>query len=175
MSLSLRLRAERKAISEQMRGLITSTSPNAAEQWRKLDEAQEQLRVRIASVEQDGIERDLSNHSNRLRELPNIGDEEPRQLSRTEEIRSTSSYKRDFDSWLRTGELSTQMRELRAIGAATGTDGATLVPQGFEAELIVKLKSFAGLRQACRVLTTATGNPLPWPNEDDTENTGEYL
>src|ERR1700733_3970647 len=100
MSLSLRLRAERKAISEQMRGLLNSTSPNAAEQWQKLDAAQEQLRVRIASVEQDGIERDLSNHnSNRLRELPNIGDEEPRQLSRTEEIRSTSSYKRDFDSW----------------------------------------------------------------------------
>ena len=66
MSLSLRLRAERKAISEQMRGLLTSTSPNAAEQWRKLDTAQEELRTKIESIEQDGIERDLSGDINEL-------------------------------------------------------------------------------------------------------------
>lgn len=171
MSLSLRLRAERKAISEQMRTLLGSTSTGAAEQWRTLDAAQEALRVRIETVEQDGIERDLSNN-NHNRELPNIGHEDTRELTRSQQIRSTPQYKRDFDHWLRTGEKSAEMR---AIGAATGADGATLVPQGFEQNLEVKLKSFAGLRQACTILKTATGNPLPWPTEDDTANSGEFL
>jgi HK97 family phage major capsid protein len=157
-----------------MRGLLNSTSPNAAEQWRILDTAQEELRVKIASVEQDGIERDLSNNSNDRRrfELPNVGDHEAHTLTPNQQTRSTPQYRRDFENWLHTGEKSSEMR---AIGAASGADGATLVPQGFEQNLEVKLKSFAGLRQACQILKTATGNPLPWPREDDTSNSGEYL
>jgi HK97 family phage major capsid protein len=169
MSLSLRLRAERKAISEQMRTLLTSTSPNAAEQWRTLDNAQEALRVRIASVEQDSIERDLlNNRSNLDLQRPNIGNEDHRELSAIQQARSTVSYKRDFEKWLHTGERSAEMRAL-------GASGSTLVPQGFQNSLEVKLKTFAGLRQACTILKTDTGNQMPWPREDDVANVGEYL
>ena len=38
-----------------------------------------------------------------------------------------------------------------------------------------KLKYYAGLRNICRIIKTATGNPLPWPTMDDTSNTGEFL
>src|SRR5580698_3345937 len=114
MSLSLRLRAERKQIAEQMRGLLTSTSPNAAEQWRKLDTVQEELDKQIKSIEQDGIERDLLNTRDIQR--PGLGEDDPnRTLTRAEEIRSTREYRKQFASWLGGGEKSQEMRDLESI------------------------------------------------------------
>jgi hypothetical protein len=98
MSVSARLRLERKAISEQMRTLLTSTSPNAAEQWRTLDAAQSALEVRINSIELDGVERDLSNNSNR----PPIGNEYDgmeRTLNASDQARSTPAAA--FGKWVR--------------------------------------------------------------------------
>ncbi len=171
MSLSLRLRAERKAISEQMRGLLTSTSPNAAEQWRKLDEAQEELRVKISSVEQDGIERDMSRDNKRLRDLPNIGNENATgELSQLDEHRSSPEYRKAFLHLCRTGKESYETRALSSSG-----DGQTLIPLFFQQELEQKLKAYSGMRQACRILKTATGANLTWPTVDDTGNVGAIV
>jgi HK97 family phage major capsid protein len=171
MSLSLRLRAERKQIAEQMRGLLTSTSPNAAEQWRKLDTVQEELDKQIKSIEQDGIERDLLNTRDIQR--PGLGEDDPnRTLTRAEEIRSTREYRKQFASWLGGGEKSQEMRDLESISS---TGGQSLIPIGFQREIDIRLKSYAGLRQACRIITTPTGAPLNWPTADDSTNVGEFL
>jgi HK97 family phage major capsid protein len=173
----LELRAERHAISLQMRDVMKSKAPDAAAKWQELDDRQEALRTTIEQAEhkkQVALDRDLAQvlHPGR----PNIGNEldygEGRTLTPNQEARSTQAYAKDFETWLHTGERSAEMR---AIGGATGADGATLVPQGFEENLEVRLKSFAGLRQCAQLLKTATGNPLPWPTEDDTANQGEFL
>ncbi len=169
---NLEMRRERAALVREMVTLSQSNEPNANSRWRELDEKQESLRVQIEQSERASA---LNDEMNEVRnaERPNIeGNETHSPLSASQQARSTASYKKSFDHWLRTGERNA---ELRAIGAASGADGATLVPQGFEANLEVRLKSFAGLRQACRILKTATGNPMPWPREDDTATAGEYL
>lgn len=167
---SLELRQERAALVREMVTLSQANDAASQNRWRELDAQQESMRVQIDQSERASA---LNTELNTVRnaERPNIDSSEydGRTLTASEELRSTAEYKRDFDTYLRTG------KQTRAIGAATGSDGAVLVPQGFEAELEVRLKSFAGLRQACRILKTTTGNPLPWPNEDDTGNTGEFL
>lgn len=171
MSLSIRLRQERASLVELMKPLASSKSPADAQRWAQLDREQEALRARIVTAEQSNLDDEMSQVRNVQR--PNINsDFEGRTLSPSQEIRSTAQYKRDFDTWLRTGQ---QSPEMRAIGAAVGADGATLVPQGFEAELEVKMKYWNGIANIARTITTSTGNALPWPTMDDTSNTGEWL
>jgi HK97 family phage major capsid protein len=55
----------------------------------------------------------------------------------------------------------------------TTTGGGYLIPQGFQAELDRAMKAYGGVRSIARILPTSGGNPLPWPNVDDTGNTGE--
>ena len=57
----------------------------------------------------------------------------------------------------------------------TTTGGGYLIPAGFQSEIDKALAAFGGMRQACRVLPTSTGNPLPWPTVNDTSNTGRLL
>jgi HK97 family phage major capsid protein len=155
MTKLLELRQERHAISLEMNKALELGTPEAMSNWKALDEKQEALRVRPnVTTEAD------------LPTAPHA-----RMLA----LRSTEQYKKDFETYIRTGRMSAAMEETRALGAATGADGATLVPQGFEAELEIKLKAFGGMTRNCRILTTSTGNPLPWPNLDDTSNTGEWL
>ncbi len=173
MSTSLELRQQRHAISLEMRKLCNSTSPADASRWKELDAKQEALRLQIEQTERtDSLETELAQVRNA--ERPNVGATLP--LGTTPEarllaLRSTDSYKQEFETYIRTGRMSPALLETRALGAAS----STLVPQGFEDELIIKLKAFGGMTRLCRTITTTTGNPLPWPNADDTTNTGEWL
>lgn len=65
--------------------------------------------------------------------------------------------------------------ELRAQGVATGAAGGFLVPEGFRNKLVETLKYFGSVRSVAGNLNTETGNPLPWPTNDDTGNEGAYL
>lgn len=71
--------------------------------------------------------------------------------------------------------IASLSEETRAAQTVTTSGGGYLIPQGFQNELDIALKAFGGMRQACRTLTTATGNPLMWPTLDDTSNTGRLL
>jgi HK97 family phage major capsid protein len=64
--------------------------------------------------------------------------------------------------------------ELRAQSTTT-TAGGYLIPEGFSNELERKLKAYGGVRSVARVLTTPSGNDVPWPTVDDTSNVGELL
>lgn len=175
MSDSLSLRRDRFAIVQEMRTLANSTKPADAARWKELDAKQEQLRVQIENDERTSqLETELAQVRNA--ERPNIympGDRAATPAEQLLALRSSKSYERDFETYIRTGRMSQQMEETRALGV--GADGSTLVPTGFEAELIIKLKAWGGMTRLCRGLTTSTGNPLPWPNLDDTSNTGEWL
>lgn len=66
-------------------------------------------------------------------------------------------------------------KELRAAGVATGSAGGYFVPTGFRNKIVESLKQFGQVREVAEVITTETGNPLPWPTNDDTANVGAIL
>ncbi len=62
----------------------------------------------------------------------------------------------------------------RAMSTNASAGGYT-IPEGFSNALEESLLAFGGPRQVCQILTTASGNDLPWPTMDDTSNSGELL
>lgn len=76
-----------------------------------------------------------------------------------------------FASVLRTGRDESGLIQ-RAQSEGVGTAGGFLVPEGFRAIIVEKLKAFGGVMGGSTNITTATGNPLPWVTNDDTGNTG---
>jgi HK97 family phage major capsid protein len=63
----------------------------------------------------------------------------------------------------------------RDLSAVTGGSGAYTIPEGFVNQLETAMLYFGPMLEACTVLTTDTGNDLPYPTADDTSNTGEQL
>lgn len=76
---------------------------------------------------------------------------------------------RAFDGYLRGGRPEYLTR---AQGEGTSSAGGFLVPEGFRAVIIDKMKAFGGIQGAADSISTATGQPLPWITNDDTGNVG---
>lgn len=69
-----------------------------------------------------------------------------------------------------------RQREIRAgMDVATTGAGKETIPAGFMAELDKKTLAYGNVRQVARVIGTASGNSLPWPNVDDTGNEAAIL
>ena len=90
-------------------------------------------------------------------------------------------YVRDGISGLEAAQRQALMRgfvpgsELRAQGVGTTTAGGYLVPQGFRDTLVKTMARFGGVREAVTVISTESGNTLPWPTMNDTANKGALL
>jgi len=65
--------------------------------------------------------------------------------------------------------------ERRDLSAVTGGSGAYTIPEGFVNQLETALLWFGSMLEAGQVITTDSGNDLPWPTVNDTSNTGEQL
>jgi HK97 family phage major capsid protein len=87
--------------------------------------------------------------------------------------RGDDEVARAFDQYLRTGRVSDMIQ--RAQGEASGPAGGFLVPDGFRAQMVERRKAFGGVANNCEVITTESGNPLPWPLNDDTANVGAIV
>ena len=61
-----------------------------------------------------------------------------------------------------------RFKPVAAGSEGTNTAGGYTVAPLFEADLLIALKAWGGVRQAARAITTATGAALPWPTMDDT-------
>jgi len=70
----------------------------------------------------------------------------------------------DYDKW-----------QTRALSAGTATAGAELVPEGFAGQIERAMLAYGGVREGASVIRTSTGNDLPWPTSDDTDNVGAIL
>jgi HK97 family phage major capsid protein len=70
-------------------------------------------------------------------------------------------------------DTSGMSTEQRALSAIIGTAGSYTVPQGFQYELDVALKSYVGIAQSSDYIDTETGAPFPFPSMNDTTNSGE--
>lgn len=77
---------------------------------------------------------------------------------------------RAFDQYMRTGRADNTIQ--RAQGEGTSAAGGFLVPEGFRATIIEAMKAFGGVQGGADSISTSSGQPLPWPTNDDTANVG---
>jgi HK97 family phage major capsid protein len=95
-----------------------------------------------------------------------------------------------FAKWLRHGlsalspaeqtVMNSRAVSLDSIGiqnaqTITGSGGGYLIPQGFSDQLEEALKWYGGIINEVDTFDTDTGNPLPWPTENDVANKGRLL
>lgn len=82
-------------------------------------------------------------------------------------------------SWdgIHTGyERLNQIREGRAsMAAGDAALGASWIPEGFVNNLERSMLAFGGIMKVAEIMTTATGEALPWPTTNDTGNSGEII
>lgn len=62
-----------------------------------------------------------------------------------------------------------------AQGVGTDAAGGYTVPEGFRTKMVETMQAFGGILGLAEQLTTASGNDLPWPTNDDTANVGAIL
>jgi HK97 family phage major capsid protein len=88
-----------------------------------------------------------------------------------------------FEHYLRTGIPNGDLTpasgpipmQYRAQAEGTGAAGGFLVPAGFIQKITERLKAFGGISGEAEHIDTGSGNPLPWPTNDDTANEGEIV
>ena len=66
-------------------------------------------------------------------------------------------------------------RERRDMGIGTNTLGGYFVPRGFVYEVEEAMKWYGSMLQSSEIMDTSTGQPLPYPTDNDTTNTGELV
>ena len=79
-----------------------------------------------------------------------------------------------FDHYLRTGQPNESLMA-RAQSEGTDSAGGYLVPDGFGNKIIERMKKIGGIQALAEEITTDSGNPLPFPTNDDTANEGEIV
>ena len=111
----------------------------------------------------------------RLAELPETD-------RRAYQVASSREYRSEFMRWARTGDRTSKLegfsREVRAytgLNTGAGSQGEYVIPIGFQRELEIVMKAYGGMRRNCRIVPTASGQPLDWPTVDDTANQGRWL
>lgn len=189
----MELRQKRAAIAKQMRELLDKADSENRDltqeeknQWDKMDAEVNSLKEQIDREERAAeLEKEMSQTNGEHRQkLPNQQTSEQRQNPL-----ASPEYRSAYKSYLKYGYngLLPDERKLidaghkiigpeeRALSAVTGAAGGYTVPQGFFNELEQALKDFGGMRQAARIITTATGNDLPMPSVNDTANMGELV
>jgi len=108
----------------------------------------------------------------------------------TGDAKRDKQYEEVFWRFMRFGgsDLDTDQRQLlrsgwrqfddtqkRAQGVGTNSAGGYFVPQGFRQIIVETMKFFGAVRLVAQVITTDSGQTLPWPTNDDTANVGAIL
>jgi HK97 family phage major capsid protein len=73
------------------------------------------------------------------------------------------------------GKFSISDREKRDMGIGTNSLGGYFVPRGFVYEVEEAMKWYGSMLMSSEIMDTATGQPLPYPTDNDTTNTGEIV
>lgn len=102
-----------------------------------------------------------------------------------ETVEARKEYRRVFDKYMRYGGKGLTSDEITLISSkeirgtdpqtTAATEGGYTIPEGFSNELFVEMAEWGGVRAAARVISTSTGNPIPWPTVDDTSAKGSLL
>lgn len=144
----------------------------------------------------DAAETDLDRVSGDIERLQRSARREMAQLPTVEPVGTdapqpepedrAAAYEAAFDTYMRRGmgrctpDQQTLLErnfvaEERAQGVGTDAAGGYLVPEGFRNVMTESMLAYGGLMNLATVITTTTGNPLPWPTNNDTGNVGAIL
>ena len=178
----LHLKERRANVWSQMTSILDTAEAEAreltVEERTAYDAAEKDLDDLTADI--DRVER----HANR----PAL-EERSRETSTPEhrnEDDPTVQYRQAFEQYVTRGMLTLTAEdrallaqhldaETRAQGVGTTTAGGYLVPEGYSGEILRVMKDFGAVMSVARVLTTDSGNALPWPTVDDTAQVGALL
>lgn len=178
-----RLHEQKAALVLQMEAIVKATKDGnrdfTADEQRQFDDLhkkQEELAANIQRIE--NLNALTSGEQERLLKLA-----EENKTSKGEEGDKKQKENRAFTNFLRAGESNlkpeerTILQNLKTRAQSVGTDsaGGYLVPEGFQAELVKALLAYGGVKDVARILNTDSGNDIPWPNMNDTGNTGALL
>jgi HK97 family phage major capsid protein len=156
---------------QEMDRLSNSTAPADIMRWKELNERQDAHRQRIETVERtDALKTELFEVQTRAEDRPNLGlshDDASGPTDTATAFRSTPAYAKQFRRYL---QGNAESRAALSVSA----DGV-LIPAGFQQNLEIVLKAFSRMRNYCTVISSESGNTLPWPVMDDTANQGSWL
>ena len=196
MTRILELRQQRSRLADEAGKLIpTNGEKMSAEVGFKFDRIMEEtddLKRQIDRLEASDAE---AQHGRLEKELRQTSRPQEAALDGYDEARSLAAdraHTRAFSNFLRHGlnptsrsqgvsaedreillDRNRETRDMGALGA--GSAGAYLVPQGFVRQVDVALKFAGDMLQSSTIMKTETGQPLPWPNENDTSISGEQI
>ncbi len=175
------LRQERAAIVREMRQCLDSSDPITQQRWRDLDVQQEALKLQIERSERAAAMGELETEMSSVHgdpQRPAIFSGFGENGEARDGVTGTPEYLAAFRTFVKTGrrpEFTLTGAEQRTYSGLSDAADGVLIPAGFMRELEVRLKAYGQMRDACRRIVTASGNPLPWPKMDDTANQGTWL
>lgn len=181
------LRDQRADKAKEARNLLDT---NTGDKWSKdvekqvdalyedIDriDAQIERAEKQAKIDGDAVDTDRS-----------IENQERTRAGLTPEQRDQADrYNNAFRAFILGGERGMTVEEVQALRAgsvqaaqsgqqSSGAAGGYLVPNGWGGELLEAMKAFGGMRDVATIITTAGGNPLPWPTVDETSVEGEIV
>jgi HK97 family phage major capsid protein len=194
------LREKRVRLHEEAKLLLPATGKMSAENSRKFDVIMSEIdelgrEVRRLEAAEDVNTRwnDVDAELRRTQRPPEsriIGDGDG--FDEAVNSQADRRHRRAFRNFLRHGlhpdssgrfkglnadDLAVMQRhaESRDLSVGTNASGGYFVPQGFVYELERALKAYGMMLEAASSFDTETGNPMPWPTENDTSNMAEIV
>jgi len=176
------LREKRTALAKQAKNLLDQAGEdfgNPAKDDRKNDKATiddlyaqiDRIDAQIAAIERsERLDAENANPASATRKA----DDDATLTDRDAQV---------FDRWLRNGMSAMSAEDMEHIrsrpkgdqSSQDGTKGGYTAPGDFNATLLERLKAYGGVREACRQISTSTGNDITWPTTDETSQEGEIV
>lgn len=179
------LREERGKIIAQMKDIMARADENGNlseldnQQWEKLDARSEELKNQYSRIErQEQLDAEIESRS-----IP-TGAEANEPGEKKSKEQQAAEYRDAYQRYLRLhknqrlSETDMEILEKRGTSDQVGsTDslGGYLIPEGFSNRLEKFMVAYGGMLEAATVITTASGNPFPYPTVNDTSSTGAYI
>lgn len=187
MSIELKkIKEERADVVGQMHSMVEKSedekrgfTSEETDQWSQMSDSITEFDGRIEKVERsESLMGQLDQYNSDTSFKPNLdGQSEQKDDSVDERSAAFGALIRSIDGG--TSGLNQDQRqvlsEMRAQSVGTTTAGGYTVPEGFESMIIESMAAFGGISGAANILTTSTGNDLPFITNDDTSNSGALL
>lgn len=187
------LREKRLAIGTEMRSIVDAADKDSCRRLTVEERSRiDKMTLEVSEIDQDidrlekvvDIESKLAAvPKNDVREMGNVLEEEGL-IADPSKLRNSPAVKA-FRQFLRFGReaLSAEQRQLLrrpadinlAQTTNNGPGGGDLVPTGFMYDLVEAEKAWGKFLDEVDPIRTATGQPLPWPTDNDTNNQATIL
>jgi len=194
---ALELRKRAKNNYTQMQDILNSAtetlSAEEEQRFEKLDKEMESLLAQAKKIEdfekkklEEEEAMEIHDRNKKPNELTAEQKKEAEVITMREYLR-TGSVPEELKGFMKkakaeAGDSDQLAAELKKLGinraaqqSTSDAAGGYTIPEGFQAELDSAVKAFGGMFEAARIWPTTTGNPIVWPNNNDTANKAYLL